>query len=248
MNERGNIEEIFDSVQGEGPCLGYRQVFVRFGGCNLACAYCDTPQARRPVATCRVELMPGSNEHEYVANPLAVSDVMGFIERLMISGRHSVSLTGGEPLLQNEFLAGLLPELKSGGTDVYLETNSTMPDKLKGLVDYFKWVAADVKLPSCTGEPDRFIDNLEFLKLCRTPELFVKLVITESVDIDEFLFAVNMAREAKVDAQVVIQPVTGKRGEVLPGPGFLLDCQMKALEVYDRVRIIPRIHQCMHLS
>ncbi|MBN2168395.1 MAG: 7-carboxy-7-deazaguanine synthase QueE [Actinobacteria bacterium] len=248
MNERGNIEEIFDSVQGEGPYLGYRQVFVRFGGCNLACAYCDTPQARRPVATCRVELVPGSNEHEYVANPLSVSNVMVFIERLMISGHHSLSLTGGEPLLQYDFLAGLLPELKSSRTDMYLETNSTLPERLEGLVDYFKWIAADIKLPSCTGEPDRFNDNLEFLKLCKKPELFVKIIITESVDIEELLHAVGMAREAAVDAQVIIQPVTGKRGEVLPGPGFLLDCQMKALKIYDNVRIIPRIHQCMHLS
>lgn len=248
MNERGNIEEIFDSVQGEGPCLGYRQVFLRFGGCNLSCSYCDTPQARRPAATCRVEVVPGSNEYEYIANPLTVSDVIGHIERLMIRGHHSVAVTGGEPLIQAEFLSGLLPELRAGRIDVYLETNGTLPEKLKGLVDYFSWIAADIKLPSCTGEPERFHDNLEFMKLCVSPELFIKLVVTDSVDTDEFLRAVSLAAQADVGAQIIIQPVTGRRGEVLPGPGLLLDLQTKALEIYNKVRIIPRVHQLMHFS
>ena len=248
MSERGNIVEIFDSVQGEGPCLGYRQVFLRFGGCNLSCAYCDTPQARKPAATCRVELVPGSNEYEYVANPLTVSDVMGYIERLMIRGHHSVSVTGGEPLVQADFLSDLLRELQSGRTDVYLETNGTLPENLRGVVDFFTWIAADIKLPSCTGEPERFQDNLEFMKLCVSPELFVKLVVTDSVDTDEFLRAVSLAAEANVGAEVIIQPVTGRRGEVLPGPGLLLDLQTKALEIYNKVRIIPRVHQLMHLS
>ena len=36
------INEIFSSIQGEGPVVGYKQLFIRFCGCNLNCAYCDT--------------------------------------------------------------------------------------------------------------------------------------------------------------------------------------------------------------
>ena len=36
------INEIFSSIQGEGPVVGYKQLFIRFCGCNLNCNYCDT--------------------------------------------------------------------------------------------------------------------------------------------------------------------------------------------------------------
>ena len=36
------ISEIFDSIQGEGPYVGCRQIFIRFCGCNILCDYCDT--------------------------------------------------------------------------------------------------------------------------------------------------------------------------------------------------------------
>ena len=35
------ISEIFSSLQGEGPYLGTKQIFVRFGRCNMHCVYCD---------------------------------------------------------------------------------------------------------------------------------------------------------------------------------------------------------------
>ena len=37
------VVEVFSSIQGEGVCLGHRQIFVRLGGCNLHCDYCDEP-------------------------------------------------------------------------------------------------------------------------------------------------------------------------------------------------------------
>ncbi|MCL5059022.1 MAG: 7-carboxy-7-deazaguanine synthase QueE, partial [Actinobacteria bacterium] len=39
------VREIFSSVQGEGPYVGTRQIFIRFDGCNLSCRYCDTARS-----------------------------------------------------------------------------------------------------------------------------------------------------------------------------------------------------------
>ena len=42
LTHENEIKEIFSSIQGEGPFIGYKQLFVRFCGCNLSCEYCDT--------------------------------------------------------------------------------------------------------------------------------------------------------------------------------------------------------------
>lgn len=248
METSGNIEEIFDSVQGEGLLIGSRQVFIRLGGCNRACSYCDTPQARRPVATCRVETEPGSGSFEYLPNPLNVDEVMRVVGRLWFPGHHSVTVTGGEPLVQAGFLRALLPALTSEGHKAYLETNSTCPDELPDLTSNLQYVAADIKLSSCTGEPNRFDDNLAFLKRCDVPFLFVKMVVTNEVDVDEFLEALRLVSSLEKSPTVVIQPVTGKRGEVGIGGLLLLELQQKALEFHPDVRVIPRVHQILRIA
>ena len=42
MTDKVKIKEVFTSIQGEGPFIGYKQLFIRFCGCNLSCNYCDT--------------------------------------------------------------------------------------------------------------------------------------------------------------------------------------------------------------
>ena len=228
--------------------MGVRQIFVRLGGCNLSCVYCDTPQARRPAATCRVETVAGTGRYEYVPNTFAVSDVTRVVQKLRVSGHHSVSITGGEPLVQADFLRELLPVLASDRHKIYLETNCTMPEELDGLLEYLEVVAADVKLSSSTGEPERFDVNLEFLKRCSVPELFVKMVVTEQTDAGEFLAAVRMVKESGRMVTVVIQPVTGRRGEIGVGGATLLDLQKGALEIMPDIRIIPRVQQFLMLA
>lgn len=247
LESRGNIEEIFDSVQGEGPLVGIRQVFLRLGGCNLCCVFCDTPQARRPAATCKVETGPGTGQYEYLPNPLSNEDTLRVIEERWTAGHHSVSITGGEPLVQADFLRGLLPALKEEGKSVYLETNSTFPGELGELLPSLDFVAADVKLSSSTGEPSRFEVNHEFLKSCSGIELFVKIVVTESVDEAEFTEAVEMIKDSGVDAILAIQPVISRHGDVGIGAPQLLELQSKALRIMTDVRIIPRVHQLLRV-
>lgn len=248
METSGNVEEIFDSVQGEGLLIGSRQVFIRLGGCNRACSFCDTPQARRPVATCRVETKTGSGRFEYLPNPLNVDEVMRVVGRLWFSGHHSVSVTGGEPLVQAGFLRALLPAIISEGHKVYLETNSTCPDELPDLLPGIEYVAADIKLSSCTGEPNRFDENLEFLKKCDVPFIFVKIVVTKEVDVDEFIEALRLVSSSGKSPTVVIQPVTGRRGEIGIGGLLLLDLQQKALDIHPDVRVIPRVQQILRIA
>jgi len=159
-----------------------------------------------------------------------------------------VAITGGEPLVQADFLRSLLPALKAKKHNVYLETNSTMPEELDGLVPFIDHVAADIKLSTSTGEPDRFEANLDFLRRCEVPDVFTKIVVTENTDEEEFLRGVRVAKDSGRDATVVIQPVTGRRGEVGVGGAVLLNLQKSALAICPDVRVIPRVQHFLMLA
>ena len=80
---KGRISDVFESIQGEGPYVGERQIFVRLFGCNLNCKFCDTKLERFD---------------EYTA-PELLDRILEFR-----GNYHSISFTGGEPLLQKDFL------------------------------------------------------------------------------------------------------------------------------------------------
>src|SRR5471030_1218078 len=100
------ISEVFYSLQGEGTLAGVPSVFVRTSGCNLRCAWCDTPYA--------------SWEPEGEARPVA--DIVA--EVLRHPARHVV-LTGGEPMIAKDIHA-LAAELKKLGRHLTIETAATI--------------------------------------------------------------------------------------------------------------------------
>jgi 7-carboxy-7-deazaguanine synthase len=95
------VHEIYKSVQGESTFVGVPCTFVRLTGCNLRCAWCDTPQAF------------------YGGKRMRREDVLA--ESLAL-GTPLVELTGGEPLLQPGAIP-LLVELCDAGKTVLVETS-----------------------------------------------------------------------------------------------------------------------------
>ncbi|MGD1048254.1 MAG: 7-carboxy-7-deazaguanine synthase QueE, partial [Candidatus Krumholzibacteriaceae bacterium] len=127
MEARGYVAEVFRSIQGEGPHVGVLQIFVRFAGCSLRCAYCDTPRTRERVPECA---LGGASAARAVANPVDSREIASFVRSFaeVSPGIHSVSLTGGEPLEQSEFLGALAGDIRKAGLRIYLETNGLFED------------------------------------------------------------------------------------------------------------------------
>jgi 7-carboxy-7-deazaguanine synthase len=101
------ISEIFYSLQGEGLLAGVPSVFVRTSGCNLRCAWCDTPYASwNPEGT-----------------PRTVEQIVSAVTAHG-AARHVV-LTGGEPMVAKEIHA-LATELKNLGHHITIETAATV--------------------------------------------------------------------------------------------------------------------------
>ena len=132
---KAKVSEIFKSIQGEGKYVGVSQVFVRFYGCNMRCSWCDTPYAIGDV--------PGRFK-EYSKGELLKS------VKEIYKDCHSLSLTGGEPLVQKDFIKDFLPLLKKHRIKTYLETNGVLPEELKEVVEGIDIIAMDIKLPSST--------------------------------------------------------------------------------------------------
>ena len=120
------IVEIFSSIQGEGLFVGRRQIFVRFAGCNLDCNYCDT----------------GSSKSKENGILNTVDDVVCKINELKTDDLHSVSFTGGEPLLYGNFIKEVIDKID---VPSFLETNGTLPVEINKL-DNLDYVSLDIKL------------------------------------------------------------------------------------------------------
>lgn len=104
------ISEIFYSLQGEGELTGVPSVFVRSSGCNLRCAWCDTPYAS------------WNPEGEQKSVEAILKQVESYA-----AARHVV-LTGGEPMIAKE-MRTLAAEIKKLGHHITIETAATVkPD------------------------------------------------------------------------------------------------------------------------
>jgi len=245
------LTEIFASFQGEGIYAGERQVFLRFAGCNVACSYCDSPQALELPKIVKYEALAGAKKSELIPNPLEVSKLIELILALNKPQgiNHSISLTGGEPLLQVEFLKLFLPELKkSTNLPIYLETNGTLPEYLSEVIDLIDIIAMDLKLPSATGASPQWKEHKKFLEIAYMKELFVKAVFTKETNIMEIDEAAGIVAGIDEKIPFVLQPVT-PHGKISHRPGVeqMFAFHAIAKKKLSRVRVIPQMHKILGL-
>jgi len=173
------VVEIFYSLQGEGVLMGVPTTFVRFEGCNLDCAWCDTKYSRE-----------GGVE-------MSIAQILERVESLEAP---FVCLTGGEPLMQDGIIS-LLRDLLDSEYHVSIETNGSMPlEVLPTSEDIL--ISMDVKCPSSGMSDKLHRDNLEFLG----PRDQLKFVIADRVD---YLYARKLIRENHFNCPVIMTPVGG---------------------------------------
>jgi len=246
---RGNVVEIFSGIQGEGLFVGRRQVFLRMAECNLDCAYCDTPESRTVPPYARVQLAPESEAFQLVGNPLSVNQVAGFVARLHTPGRlqPALAVTGGEPLLQAEFLAALLPHLREQGLVAMLETNGSLPEELEKVVDLVDVIAMDLKLASAGGQGTPEEVTRRFLEVGGARDLFVKVVVTSETEEVELSRALKVVRAVRPESVVVLQPVTAEERVTPPSPKKILRLERTAAAEIKNVRVIPQLHRVLAL-
>lgn len=244
------LSEIFSSVQGEGPYVGERHLFIRFCVCHRACVFCDTVLDRTKHVS--VEKVPGSGRFDLVPNPVSVEQVAGLIREIdPQKNNRRISVTGGEPLLQAHYLRELFPVLVDADYSIYLETAGDFPHELETVIEWVDIVAMDVKLSSVTKEENTFPEHWEFLQVCRQHdvEVFTKLILSAETNEDELREAVKGIRQAGgKETLVVIQPMTkAAKTDAIPTGAQVLRWQELVLEYMPNVRVIPQTHKMLEV-
>jgi 7-carboxy-7-deazaguanine synthase len=246
-----NLVEIFSSIQGEGLLAGVRQIFLRFQGCILRCAYCDTyaTQGNEAPEFCRIETDPGSGEFCLVKNPVSMQVVQKTLSNWTENFpkvHHSLSLTGGEPLVHAENLQKWLPVL-DGILPVYLETNGILVDELKQCINYLDYISMDFKLSSTTGSHCMWEKHQAFLEIAATKFVFVKVVISDITTVEEIQTACEIILSVDNNITLILQPLSSPDGNTEITVSNLLRLQEIASSLIPNVRVIPQMHKFLHV-
>ena len=156
---------------------------------------------------------------------------------------HSISLTGGEPLLHAAFIRALASEVN---VPFFLETNGTLYEEMASILDITSYISMDIKLPSVTGK-SLWEEHRRFLRLLHNHDTYVKIVVAENTEEEEFQEAVHLVAHIAPQLLFVIQPATPFGSVHAPTAKKLLHLQEEAAEHLANVRVIPQAHRMMGL-
>lgn len=242
----GYVSEMFVSFQGEGADVGRRHLFVRLAGCNIRCVYCDTPDSLERTDVCRVERR--GCDPEILSNPLSVEAVVDRVEGLARSEGpiDAIAITGGEPLVQADFIRAVLDVL-DGRFPVLLETNGTLVERLRTVIDQVDIVSMDIKPPTNTGERPFWQAHREFARIASPRRLYVKVLVDDQTEIAEIAQAAEIVCAEAPGCELFLQPVTAHGGRCAVSSENLTAFYMAARDRHLHVRVIPQTHKMIGL-
>lgn len=171
------VNEIFDSIDGEGIRTGELATFIRLAGCNLRCRYCDTSYALK-------------------ANDGKKMSIENIIDKVKDIGIKNITLTGGEPLLQKNSFK-LIDELIKNNFNINIETNGAID--ISPLIDKNVIITLDYKTISSKMNGRMLLDNLEKLR-----EKDVLKFVCNKIDLDDIKL---ILKNYKIKSYIYLSPI-----------------------------------------
>lgn len=225
MREMIRISEIFGpTLQGEGALIGRPTVFVRTGGCDYRCVWCDTLHA--------VE-----SRYREDWTPMSAAQIFSRIKELSSGKPLMVTLSGGNPATQN--LAPLLDLGKAEGYIFALETQGSVAQDWFCKLDI---LTLSPKPPSSGMETDWAVFDQCLAAAGKSPEIALKIVVFDEAD---YRYAKQAARRYP-DLPLYLQPGNHKTGGPPDRDG--LDERLRWLaektaeDRWYRPHILPQLH------
>ena len=214
------IVETFFSIQGEGLIVGLPTFFIRTAGCNLRCEWCDTKYA-------------WDTEKAETISPKKLVE--------MVDNYYNVCVTGGEPLLQPDFLE-LIKKLRMLEKFVMVETNGTInPEKFSDFISF--WSVS----PKLWCYDQNTEENISIFLRGDWERIQLKFIIANKGEWDKLIQVLEahpVISDNKDRLNIIIQPewsyFQGAKTEFMD--------YMKLLSPkYKKLRLIPQLHKLLEV-
>lgn len=190
------INEIFETIQGEGQYTGTPSIFVRLQGCPVGCSWCDTKQTWEQDAQDKVpvELMIAKTSDNPQWSDMNESEILALFNNQNYLAKHVV-ITGGEPCMFD--LVPLCDLLHQNGYSTQIETSGTFEIQAPSTT----WVTVSPKVNMKGG--------YEILRSCMARANEVKHPVAREAHVDE-LKALLASHPIARDTLVYLQPISQK--------------------------------------
>jgi pyruvate-formate lyase-activating enzyme len=198
------------------------------------------------VATCRILGPDGVREHANPFDPGALEHEVAALEAAA-PPLHALAVTGGEPLLQADFLVGWLGARRSR-LPVLLETAGILPARLRRVLPWVAIVSLDIKCPSNTGERPRWDEHEECLgaTVAAGRELYAKMPVDESTAPEEVERGARLVAAAGAGAPLFLTPLTEPTGTKLTVSAATLErLHALASRLHPDVRVLAQLHKVL---
>ena len=127
-----------------------------------------------------------------------------------------------------------------------METNATLCDELRHVIQHIDIISADIKLKSASGV-ECYEKHDEFIGICKSnnKDIFAKIVFDENITDYEINKVVEIAK--KYDLLIILQPIMKNDKMVVSGE-FIENVFNKFIQLYKNVRLIPQTHKFLNLK
>lgn len=192
------VNELFETLQGEGSFTGVPAIFVRLQGCPVGCPWCDTRHTweLRPEAETRIAVVVEKAEADERHAWLSASELLAEVRSRGYHARHLV-ITGGEPCMHD--LRSLSTTFLEAGFAVQLETSGTFEVQ----IDPRAWVTVSPKVEMPGGYAVR-LDALQ-----RANE--IKHPVAREAHIEELDLLLAQLADGGAGKVICLQPISQQR-------------------------------------
>ncbi len=181
------VVEKFVSINGEGTKAGQLAVFIRFAGCNLSCNYCDTMWANKSDV------------------PTTIMNEFEIYDYIKATGITNVTLTGGEPLLQEDI--DKLLRILSSDKNIFVEIETNGSVELEQFYDISDNISFTVDYKLAGSGMEEFMNMNNFVQ--RHAHDTIKFVVSDMADLENATALIEKY-DLRKQCKVYISPVFGR--------------------------------------
>ncbi len=243
----GNVSEVFASIQGEGLQIGTMQLFIRLSGCNLNCKRCELQEYQNVQGSFYIRPWPGLRNIR-LANPITPHKLLKTLEsQYQLPDFDSISILGGEPLLQADFLRELGLLFREKKLPLFVETSGLLDKEFVALNDVVTVWCVDLKISKAWGFKGKLREKHKNIVSAAKPgKTYFRILLDSNDDPDAILKQLKHLSLKRFP--LVLQPFACAPSHVNDWDTSTILEWIKLFKPYfKQVRWIPQVHKLLRI-